>query len=118
MAERPSRPDTRPVVEPDPLLDEIASLLGQEPAGDDVARLERTLTDGYARALSLETERSRLQKEIGRLAAADAAGRAAQRQVRALTRRAEARAEELQRLRTLLASLRRRYSRAAAVNRP
>src|SRR5207247_2033695 len=43
----------------DPLLEEISALLAAEGA-DDPARLERTLTDGYARALSLEAERRRL----------------------------------------------------------
>ena len=58
---------------PDPLLDEVESLL-RAPAGrDDPARLERVLTDGYARALMLEVKRSRLQKSIDRLAADEGA---------------------------------------------
>lgn len=39
------------------LLDEIRLLLVATPAPD---RVEHTLTDGYARALALEAERSRL----------------------------------------------------------
>ena len=49
------------------LLDEIDELLAEpspteEPA--TLARLERTLTDGYAHALQLEAERLRLQRRL------------------------------------------------------
>ncbi len=37
----------------EPLLTEIATLLDQAEAQDDPAQLERTLTDGYAQALTL-----------------------------------------------------------------
>lgn len=53
------------------LLDEIDELLAEpspteEPA--TLARLERTLTDGYAHALSLEAERLRLERRMSELA--------------------------------------------------
>ena len=53
--------------EPDALLVEIERLLGRADGGDDPEHLARTLTDGYARALSIETERARLQRRIRQL---------------------------------------------------
>ncbi len=100
---------------PDPLLDEIVSLLARRGGRADRARLARTLTDGYARALSLEAECSRLERQIGRLAAAaDRSDDESRRELAALARTAEARADDLRRLRPLLASLRLRYAEAAA----
>src|SRR2546426_1718769 len=49
----------------DRLLTEIATLLAEREGGDDPARLERTLTDGYARALGLEAKRLRLERSGG-----------------------------------------------------
>lgn len=51
------------------LLDEIEALLREPPAGGDdaVARIEETLTDGYAGALRLEAERLRLERRFGEL---------------------------------------------------
>ena len=53
------------------LLEQIDELLA-EPAQDeepeDLARLERTLTDGYAYALALEAERWRLERRMSELA--------------------------------------------------
>jgi len=53
------------------LLEQIDELLAspspeEEPAA--LARLERTLTDGYAHALSLEAERLRLERRMTELA--------------------------------------------------
>ena len=52
------------------LLEQIDELLAgpstEEPA--TLARLERTLTDGYAYALALEAERWRLERRISELA--------------------------------------------------
>ena len=52
------------------LLEQIDELLAQpsteEPAA--LARLERTLTDGYAYALALEAERWRLERRLSELA--------------------------------------------------
>jgi hypothetical protein len=55
--------------EPDALLADIERLLRRARGGDDPEQLARTLTDGYARALSLEAERSRLQRRIGHVTA-------------------------------------------------
>jgi len=52
------------------LLEEIDELLADSPEGeaDTLARLERTLTDGYAYALALEAERYRLERRMSELA--------------------------------------------------
>jgi hypothetical protein len=86
--------------QPDPLLDEIAALLAAAESRDDPVRLERTLTDGYARALSLEAERLRLERQIR--APTDAARR---RELASLERQLDA-------LRDQLDLLRRRHSLA------
>ncbi|HZO96044.1 MAG TPA: hypothetical protein VFB42_01605 [Gaiellaceae bacterium] len=92
----------------DPLLDEIAALLEAADSGLDVGRLERTLTDGYARALALEAERSRLRKRIGALTGAG--GRS--RELASLARELDRREAEVDALRGQLALLRRRHSSA------
>ena len=52
-----------------PLLERISSLLKNRSADPgDVTEMEDTLTDGYARALELESERLRLERRIGHLA--------------------------------------------------
>jgi hypothetical protein len=86
---------------------DIQALL-DHPCGGDIARIERTLTDGYAMALSLEAERWRLEKQIGQVAAAIPLGQEATkaRELSALSRRLEASDGDLARLRALLASLR------------
>jgi hypothetical protein len=96
----------------DPLLDEIAALLAEAEDGDDPARLERTLTDGYARALTLEAERSRLQKEIGMLTATVGDDAAARRRLASLIRQVKRQEGDLGTLRALLRRLRSRYSTA------
>lgn len=57
------------------LFDKIDALLA-EPGQDEpaLARIEHTLTDGYARALALEAERWRLERRIGEVAAKLAEG--------------------------------------------
>ena len=55
------------------LDDRIADLIAS-PA-EDVKRVERTLTDGYAHALTLEAERVRLERKLSEATAAAAAGR-------------------------------------------
>jgi hypothetical protein len=103
----------------DALLEEISTLLAAEEA-DDPARLERTLTDGYARALSLEAERRRLQKQIGDLTAQLGSGdAAARRRLAALVRQVKRQEGDLGALRDQLGRLRRRHSsavRAASVS--
>jgi len=53
------------------LLEQIDELLAESPAdgeAETLARLERTLTDGYAHALVLEAERWRLEQRMSELA--------------------------------------------------
>ena len=58
-----------------------------EEGHDDPARLERTLTDGYAQALTLEAERTSLERRVLRLSLElDENGEATLREVQALAR--------------------------------
>src|SRR5438105_10830995 len=53
------------------LYEDIHALLQEAPGAEQgafLARLEHTLTDGYARALALEAERVRLERRMGELA--------------------------------------------------
>jgi hypothetical protein len=105
------------MAKPDPLLDEIANLLAGPTVRDDPVKLERTLTDGYARALTLEAERSRIQKRIGQLAAsAGQAGESPSEEVSVLVEQLAASDQDIGRLRTLLTRLRSRYSAARQAN--
>jgi hypothetical protein len=52
------------------LYEDIHALLQEVPGAEQgafLARLEHTLTDGYARALTLEAERVRLERRMGEL---------------------------------------------------
>ena len=53
------------------LCDELDALITAPPARDEATRaqFERTLTDGYARAHSLEAEQLRIERRIGKIAA-------------------------------------------------
>ena len=102
------------------LLDRIDLLLGSPAAagGDspDVrAHMETTLTDGYARALALESEHWRLQREIGAIAAEIAEGRGKSRtkELGSLVRRLKGSEEELATLRDTLRTLRGRLASGA-----
>jgi len=67
----PDNPKTAVTTEAIPaLLEEIDELLADSPEGEaeTLARLERTLTDGYAYALGLEAERWRLEQRMSELA--------------------------------------------------
>ena len=98
MTERRERRLLVPMSELEPLLTEIATLLDQEEGDDDPARLERTLTDGYAQALTLEAERTSLERQVLRLSLElDEHGEATLSEVKALARR-------LARLRRLVSS--------------
>ena len=99
------------------LLNEIDTLIAETAVGDpapSVARIERTLTDGYARALALEGERARIERRIGALVEElhEAAPEAKTRELAQLSRRVHTAGEELAALRERLKALRRR---AAAV---
>ena len=87
------------------LFDEIHSLIDAPAVDKD--HLERTLTDGYAHALSLETERSRLEKQLNAVMQHSNPAEQAQ-ELKALAKRLDGNAGELFRLREILAQLRRR----------
>jgi hypothetical protein len=103
-------------VEAESVYDEIQALL-DEPLNADLPRIERTLTDGYATALSLEAERWRIEKRMGEITSTFARGgtKTKTEELSALARRLEASDDALTRLRTLLASLRARADAARAL---
>lgn len=93
-----------------PLLEEIETLLTEPPAGGDdaVARVEQTLTDGYAHALALEAERWRIERrltEIARLIAGGS-GNGVTKELAELSDRLELTDNDLRLLRERLGSLR------------
>ena len=95
------------------LLDEIDELLAEpspteEPA--TLARLERTLTDGYAHALSLEAERLRLERRMSELAGELHDGNREQKaeELVKVSRRISSAGAEIERLRATLSELRAR----------
>src|SRR3954464_7705688 len=77
-----------------PLLERISSLLNRsaDPGQPLVTEMEDTLTDGYARALQLESERLRLERRIAHLAhdVEGEAGAAERRALAARTREVDA----------------------------
>lgn len=99
------------------LLNQIDALIAETAVGEaapSVARIERTLTDGYARALALEGERARIERRIAAVVEElhEAAPEAKTRELAQLSRRVQTAGEELAALRERLRALRRR---AAAV---
>ena len=88
------------------LLDKIHALID---ASGDLAQIEKTLTDGYAYALSLEAERWRLEKRISEGAQDIQRGDLAENalELSTLAQRLDGNADDLAKLRTLLADLRR-----------
>jgi predicted nucleic acid-binding Zn-ribbon protein len=89
------------------LLEQINALISA-PARD-LETIERTLTDGYARALSLEAEKWRLEKRINEVAQSLPRGDTARkaRELATLANRVEVSVAELVTLRSVLADLRR-----------
>jgi hypothetical protein len=89
------------------LFDQIDALLSS--SVHDLDRIERTLTDGYAYALSLEAERWRLEKRLTLVAREIGDGDRATkvRELSSLSQTLDVNAEDLGRLRALLATLRR-----------
>jgi predicted nucleic acid-binding Zn-ribbon protein len=89
------------------LLEQINALISA-PARD-LETIERTLTDGYARALSLEAEKWRLEKRINEVAQSLPRGDTARkaRELATLANRVEVSVAELVSLRSVLADLRR-----------
>jgi predicted nucleic acid-binding Zn-ribbon protein len=101
-----------------PLLERIASLLihrSSDPGKPLVTEMEDTLTDGYARALELESERLQIERQIGRLAR-DVSSPAEADELRDLAGRLRDADEELTTLRDRLEALQKRLeeTRAAA----
>jgi hypothetical protein len=99
-----------------PLRDQIAELLRMPEAGAGAPSLdtiESTLTDGYAEALALEAERSRIERRLGEVAR-DAGREENLREFARLAESLEAADMDLERLRSLLRDLqaRRRVARA------
>lgn len=92
------------VTEMNALLDEIAAVISD--GGADRAQIERTLTDGYAHALTLESERLRLEKRIGELT--ERRGSKATQEVAMLSRELDGTSGNLATLRSTLAELRKR----------
>jgi hypothetical protein len=108
MIERSSASDGAVSLElEDALLVEIRALLALPSAEDRepyLARVEHTLTSGYARALALEGERLRLGRRIGELAALG--DRTGVDELASLARRAADAESSLAALRSELATLR------------
>jgi hypothetical protein len=100
------------------LISRIDALLQAPREADDAdvrAHMETTLTDGYARALALEAEHWRLQRQIGAIAAnlADGTGGPRTKELTALAQRLALTEGELGSLRDVLSSLRDRIALAA-----
>ena len=98
------------------LLEQIDELLTASPSAEPatLARLERTLTDGYAHALSLEAERLRLERRMSELAGELHDGNREQKaqELAQVSRRISRAGAEIERLRGTLSELR---ARATAV---
>jgi ABC-type phosphate transport system auxiliary subunit len=99
--------------------DEIRSLLEAPPEGEDaptIDDIEHTLTAGYARALTLEAERWRLERKIAQVAA-QLGGKSQDdehSELALLGRRLSAADGDLSNLRELLSSLRSRADEVRA----
>jgi hypothetical protein len=90
------------------LLHRISDLLGA--ADRDLDAIEHTLTDGYAHALTLEAERFRLERRAAEVTQDIERGDTAKkaRELSEIVQRLDGNADDLVRLRSLLADLRRR----------
>jgi hypothetical protein len=86
-------------------IEELLEALSTGAAAPSPERVEDTLTTGYARALELEARRTRLERRIGEEAAA---AEPSLPELSALAKERSRADRELERLRALLASLRRR----------
>src|SRR3954453_21151968 len=89
------------------LHDEINALM--RTSTRDLDAIERTLTDGYAQALSLEAEKWRLEKRIAEVAQGLQRGDTAQKvqELSTLAKRVDRNTGDLAELRSVLADLRR-----------
>jgi hypothetical protein len=98
---------------------DILALLDSPSSGEEapsLAHIEDALTTGYARAMTLEAEQSRLQRRIAEVAVAlaDAEGALPDPELRQLAQELKATCRHLGRLRALLDSLRTRADAARA----
>jgi ABC-type phosphate transport system auxiliary subunit len=93
------------------MMDDLSERINALISGStgDLAQIENTLTDGYARALALEAERWRLEKRVSEVTQSLPLGDLEQMVVElgALTKRLDENADELVKLRAQLADLRR-----------
>ena len=93
------------------LCDELDAIIAGPPARDEAARarFERTLTDGYAEALSLEAERWRLERRIAEITQGIQRGDTVKKaqELATLSRRLDGNEGTLARLRAMLLDLRR-----------
>jgi hypothetical protein len=107
-------PDNRGLttVAADTMMQQIEKLLGAD--APTLARLEETLTEGYAQALALEAERWRLERRLGEMAREGGAD--VGEELQSLGKRLTSADIALSELRMLLSSLqaRTRSARAAA----
>jgi chromosome segregation ATPase len=89
------------------LFEEISALI--ETRDHDLEHIERTLTDGYARALLLEAEHARLEKRLSQVALGLHDGDAAVKsgELSSLAQKIDTTAGDLSRLRERLGDLRR-----------
>ena len=101
---------TTPADEYGVLCDEIRTLLERPASAPDLSleRLEDTLTEGYARALALEAERLRIERQIGALGADVNRGERPGNDIETLAAGLSHASRRLDGLRGLLASLRQR----------
>ena len=92
------------------LVDRIQTLIESE--ARDLDQIERTLTDGYAAALSLEAERWRIERRIAEVTQGIQRGDTAKkaRELASLSQRLDGNAGTLARLRAMLVELRRHAS--------
>jgi hypothetical protein len=108
------RPDALPSV-----LEQIDELLASPASAEEpnvIAHIERTLTDGYAHALSLEAERLRLERRMAELAAASDDGNPKRnaRELAEVSGELSRNGAQLERLRGTLSQLRLRATAARA----
>jgi hypothetical protein len=89
------------------LMDQIKAIIAKSSRNLD--EIERTLTDGYAHALSIEAEKWRLDKRIAEVAQGIQRGDTAKkaRELAALSRERDGHDDDLLTLRGLLGELRR-----------
>lgn len=88
------------------LLDQIQALISA--SARDIDQIERTLTDGYAHALSLEAERSRLERRMAEVTQGIQRGDTAKkaRELATLSKQLEGNQGDLSTLRSMLGDLR------------